>query len=212
VSTKRDLERRLAGLDGFAEPRVALEQYPTPPPLAANLLHVADLRGDVAGRTVVDLGAGTGVLAVGAALREAGRVVGVERDVAALAVARRNERRSGAPATIDWVAADATRAPLCPASPVTVVMNPPFGAQRGNVHADRAFLATAARLASVSYSVHNAGSRDFVSAFAEDNGGRVTDAFSASLRLDRQFPFHEADSREQPVEAFRIEWAAAVGT
>lgn len=185
---------------------MTLEQYPTPAALAANLLHVADLRGDLEGRTVVDLGAGTGVLAIGAALRGAGRVVGVERDVGALDVARRNERRIGPPTAIDWVVADAARAPTCPGQPVTVVTNPPFGAQRGNVHADRGFLATAARLASVSYSVHNEGSREFVSAFAGDNGGRVTDAFAAVVRLDRQFPFHEADSREQPVEAFRIAW------
>jgi putative methylase len=85
-------------------------------------------------------------------------------------------------------------------------MNPPFGAQHGNEHADRAFLATAAGLADVSYSIHNAGSREFVEAFAADNGGEVTHAFEATFDLDRQFDFHEADEKELRTEVYRIVW------
>ena len=209
MSTKRALERELAELEGFEEPRVELEQYPTPADLAANLLHLADLQGDLAGRTVVDLGAGTGILAIGAALRSAGRVVGVERDGDALAVARRNASRVEPAAAVDWIRGDSTRAPLCPDSAVTVVMNPPFGAQRGRRQADRAFLATAAELAAVSYSIHNADSHEFVEAFAADAGGTVTHAFAAELDLDRQFPFHEEETRAIDVEVFRVEWERA---
>lgn len=206
MSSKRDLERRLAGLEGFDAPRAELEQYRTPADLGAHLVHRADLHGDLAGRTVVDLGTGTGVLAIGAALRDPRRVIGVERDPAALAVARQNERRADPPSAVCWVCGDAIRVPLCTDHPVTVVMNPPFGAHRGNVHADRAFLSTAAGLASVSYSVHNADSRDFVAAFAEDNGGAVTHAFAARIELPRQFDHHVADVHGLDVEVFRIDW------
>jgi len=206
MSTKRALERTLADLEGFEEPRVDLEQYPTPADLAANLLHLADLQGDIAGRTVFDLGAGTGILAIGAALRRAGRAVGIERDVDALAVARRNASRVEPAVAVDWIRGDATRLPLCPDSPVTVVMNPPFGAQRGRRHADRAFLETAAEIGGVSYSIHNAYSHDFVEAFAADEGGTVTHAFAAILDVGRQFPFHEEETRAIDVEVFRVEW------
>jgi putative methylase len=212
MPSKRDLEIQLSGLVGFVEPRVELEQYPTPADLAANLLHLAGLQGDLTDRVVVDLGAGTGILALGAAIRGARRVVGLERDGAALAVAIENERALDPVTPVDWVLGDAARAPLCPAEPVTVVMNPPFGAQRGSRHADRAFLETTAHVATVSYSIHNADSRDFVEAFAADEGGRVTHAFGASLPLDRQFPFHDEEARELPVEVFRIEWGGDVGT
>ncbi|WP_101297573.1 METTL5 family protein [Halegenticoccus soli] len=206
MATKRALEGQLAVVAGFENPRAALEQYPTPPELAAHVVHVADLQGDVEGRTVVDLGAGTGMLALGAALRGPARVVGLELDPAALATARENQRRVGTTTPIHWVVGDAARAPLCPTEPTTVVMNPPFGAQKGREGADRAFLAAAASLADVSYSVHNAGSRDFVEAFAADNGGEVTHAFRAAFALDRQFDFHEADRKEIETEVFRIEW------
>jgi putative methylase len=205
VSTRRGLERRLAGLDTFADPRLDLEQYPTPPDLAAHLLHDADLRGDLSG-TVVDLGAGTGVLALGAALRAPARVVGIERDAGALAVARENERSLGAPAPVGWLRGDAARPPLA-VEDATVVMNPPFGAQRGNRHVDRAFLEAAAGIAAVSYSIHNAGSEAFVDAVATEAGGAVTHAFEAHLDLDRQFDHQTADRKTITVEAFRIEWS-----
>ncbi|SEK73036.1 METTL5 family protein [Haloferax larsenii] len=208
MATKAALEAQLAVVAGFENPKVALEQYPTPPDLAAHLVHLADLRGDIDGKTVVDLGTGTGMLALGAALRSPARVFGVELDADALETAVDNARRVGASAPVHWVRGDATRLPLCLSEhePVTVLMNPPFGAQNENTHADRAFLETIASLADVSYSVHNEGSKEFIEAFAEDAGADVTDAFRATFDLDHQFDFHEDERRELDAEVFRIEW------
>jgi putative methylase len=202
---KRALEQRLAAVEGFRTPSASLEQYPTPADIAANLLHLADLNGDLAGRVVADLGAGTGMLALGAATRNPERVLAVECDPEAVTVARENEREFGPDVSVDWLQGDATRPPLTAVD--TVVMNPPFGAQRGNRHADRAFLAVASELAAVSYSIHNAGSREFVESFAADEGGEVTHAFAAAFDVDRQFDFHTSGSETLDVEVFRVEWA-----
>ena len=204
MASKRELEGELSTVDGFDDPAVELEQYATPAKLAATLVHLADLEGDL-DRPVVDLGAGTGVLAIGAALRGAPRVIGLERDRAALETARANAADLGLGDAIDWIQADATRPPLADGD-YTVLMNPPFGAQRGHEHADRAFLGRVSELASVSYSVHNDRSWEFVEAFSVDNGGRATHAYQATIPLERQFPFHAADRKDQPVEVFRIEW------
>jgi len=80
MATKRALAQQLGVVAGFEDPRAPLEQYRTPPELAAHLVHLADLRDDVDGRTVLDLGCGTGMLALGAALRGPDRVVGVDID------------------------------------------------------------------------------------------------------------------------------------
>jgi putative methylase len=206
MATKRELEGQLAVVAGFENPQASLEQYPTPPDLAAHVVHLADLHGDVDGRTVLDLGTGTGMLALAAALRGPARVFGIELDRDALSTATENERRVAASAPVHWLQGDATRLPLDVPDPVTVVMNPPFGAQDGNRNADRGFLATASRVAAVSYSVHNAGSREFVEAFAADNGGEVTHAFAADFAIEAQFEHHTDASRDIDAEVYRIEW------
>jgi putative methylase len=208
MATKAGLAGQLAVVAGFKNPQAALEQYPTPPELAAHVVHIADLNDDIGGRTVVDLGAGTGMFTLGAALRGPSRAIGVEIDRDALLIARENRRRVGTRTEIHWVHADATGAPIRPSGPTTVVMNPPFGAQNGNEHADRAFLSTAADIADISYSVHNAGSRAFVESFAADNAGEVTHAFAAEFDLDNQFDHHAADRAEIDTEVFRIEWSS----
>lgn len=205
-ATRRRLAQELAVVAGFEDPRAPLEQYHTPPDLAAHIVHIADLRGDIEGLTVLDLGCGTGMLALGAALRGPERVVGVDIDPAPLSTARENERRVGAMTDVAWVRGDATAAPLSPAGSTTVLMNPPFGAQSGNEGTDRGFLETAAEIATVSYSVHNAGSESFVESFADDNGGTVTDAFAAEFDLPRQFDHHTEDIGSIDTEVFRIEW------
>jgi len=209
MTTRSGLETRLAVVAGFDDPRADLEQYPTPPGVAAHVVHTADLNGDIEDRVVIDLGTGTGMLALGAALRTPEAVVGVDIDRSALTTAVENRRRVGTTTPVGWVCADATDAGVTPSGPTTVVMNPPFGAQDGNEHADRAFLAAAARLARVSYSVHNGGSQAFVEAFAADNGGSVTHAFRATLDVDRQFEFHDADTEVINAEVYRIEWNGA---
>lgn len=203
MASKRELARRLADVDGFDDPSPALEQYLTPPALAASLVHLADLRDDL-DRTVLDLGAGTGMLAIGAALRSAPRVIALDRDPGAVATGRANANRIEPPVGVEWLLGDAARAPVC-TDDATVLSNPPFGAQAAS-EGDRPFLETAARVATVSYSIHNHDSHGFVDAFAADNGGTITDAYASEITLDRQFPFHDADRREIPVEVFRIEW------
>jgi len=208
MSTKTALAQQLAVIAGFDDPSVDLEQYRTPPDMAAHLIHTADLQDDIEDHTVIDLGTGTGMLALGAVLRGPDRVVGLDLDPGPLATARENERRVGAAADVEWVLGDATRPPLCPDGPTTVVMNPPFGAQDGNEHADRAFLAAAADIADVSYSIHNAGSESFVESFAADYGGTVSHAFAAELDLPHSFDHHEESARTIDVEVFRVDWTA----
>lgn len=203
---KRALARKLGTVSGFEEPQPAREQYQTPSELAAHLVHTASLHGDIEGQTVVDLGCGTGILALGAALKGARRVVGLDIDPGALATAAANEGVIDPACPMSWVRGDAARGPICPGEGVTVLMNPPFGAQSGNEHADRAFLDTAAAISRVSYSIHNAGSKSFVDSFASDNGGEVTHAFEAAFDLPATFDFHTDSSRTIDTEVFRIEW------
>lgn len=202
--SKRALELSLSELEGLSAPSAELEQYPTPPRVAATMVHLADLNGDL-DNVVVDLGAGTGIIALGAALREPPRVVGIELDRDAILTAEANEREVAPPLAIDWIQADATGLPVC-IEGATVLMNPPFGAQYTNRHADKEFLTAAASIAAVSYSLHNVGSRAFIESFVQDHAGAITHAFETEFTLDRQFDFHKLDTWEGRVELYRIDW------
>ncbi len=128
----------------------------TPSEAAADLLLSAEARDDLVDRVVADLGAGTGRLAIGAALLGARRVLAVEEDPRALAVALRNAERAGV--TIEAVAGPVDRFDTVVD---TVVMNPPFGAQRRG--ADRPFWAAALRCARRrTYAFALAESRTFI--------------------------------------------------
>jgi len=210
--SRRTLARRLESLEDFSEPSPALEQYLTPPELAAHLCHLAGLQGDLEGQ-VVDLGTGTGMLAIAATLAGGDRVAAVDVDADALAVAQRNEQAvvddDDRGRAIGWLCGDVTRHPFS-VTDATVLSNPPFGAQRENRHADRDFLETAREIGAVSYTIHNEGSQEFVESFAADEGGEVTHAFRAAFPLPKQFDFHTEAEATLEAEVFRIEWSTRV--
>lgn len=209
MARRRDLERRLSGLAGFTHARIDLEQYPTPPAIAAHLIHFAALQGDIERQVIFDLGSGPGILAIGAALRDAETAIGIEIDQEAITIARQNARSVGVEAFVSWIIGDVLHPPVCRVPNSTVLMNPPFGAQHDQTHADRQFLEVARRLGRVSYSIHNAGSQEFIEAYAADNAGMVTAGFALEFDLTRQFSFHEAERTSIPAECYRIEWDSA---
>jgi len=204
MGLKTRLETELGAVSDFEAPKRDLEQYRTPASVAAHLISLADLQGDIAGETVVDLGSGTGMLALGAALRSPARVVGIELDEEAIELARQNEGSLDAQ-NVDWVKGEATRLPL-DLTDTTVVANPPFGAHEDNRHADREFLEVISERASVSYTIHNEGSKEFLEAFVMDNGGEITHAYRVNFHVPKQFRHHDAESHEIKAELYRVTW------
>ncbi len=178
------LVRVLGQLSGFVSPRADTEQIATPPEAAAELLYDALARDDLAGRTVLDLGSGTGLLAIGAAILGARRVVGVERAPEAIAVARTNADRLGV--GVRWVKSSVS---AYREAADTVVMNPPFGAQRR--HADAPFWNRAFALARRAiYAFSLAESRTFIGREAVARGARIETARPIHWELPATFPHH----------------------
>jgi len=197
----KNLEMMLQRLAGFTRPRATLEQYQTPAPLAARLLFHALMKGDIEGKHVCDLGSGTGVLAIGAALLGAESVTGIELDEKAVEVAKANAMLLDAEVT--FMVAD-VKDPGLPAraGPCdTVIMNPPFGAQKA--HADRPFIDCALALAPVTYSIFNAGSAQFVKAYTAQKA-EITERVGGAFPIKRTFAFHTKDVQEIEVEILRL--------
>jgi len=195
----KNLEIHLQKVQGFRNPVAGLEQYMTPAPLAARFLFDAFLHGDIEGMKVLDLGCGTGMLSVGAALL-GGDVTGVDGDSSALLTAEENAASQKLDITFrrEVVRAETAEAD----SYDTVIMNPPFGAQ--NEHADRPFIEAALISASVVWGIFNKGSIPFIKAYTKDTA-EITDKVAAKLSIPRQFFFHTKDIMEIPVEIVRLE-------
>ena len=197
----KNLEMMLQRLSGFEKPRASLEQYQTSAPLAARLLFHALMKGDIEGRRVCDLGCGTGVLAIGAALLGAESVVGIDIDDRALAVAGKNAVMLDADVTflaLDIRDGCRERIGACD----TVIMNPPFGAQKA--HADRPFIDCALAVAPVTYGIFNAGSAPFVTSYTQQRAS-VTEKVGGLFPIRRTFSFHTRDVQEIEVEILRLE-------
>jgi len=199
---KRQLAMLLSRLEGFEEPKAELEQYRTPGDVAAELLWLAASHGDVVGKLVADLGAGTGVLSIGAALLGARKVYAVEKDRKALERAEENAERAGVRERIEFFEGDVSEFGL---GVDTVVMNPPFGSQRP--HADRPFLMKAFEIADVVYSIHLAkdGVREFVEKLSAESGFRITHRVELPFEIPAQFPFHRKRIERVGVDIYRFE-------
>jgi putative methylase len=191
---KKQLEIQLERLMGFSNPSAEKEQYATPASVAADLLYLAYLHGDL--ECVCDLGCGTGVLAIGSALLGA-KVVGVEIDPKSLMTARENATRLGV--EVEFIRGDANSVSLKGIK--TVVMNPPFGAQKASA-GDRAFLRKAVEIANVVYSIHNLGSEGFIRRIVEPC--TIEEIYRIKFPLRRCFAFHSRDVKIIEVELYRI--------
>ncbi|MCZ7391959.1 MAG: METTL5 family protein [Candidatus Methanoperedens sp.] len=192
---KKHLEMLLEQVEGFISPKPEREQYSTPAIIASELLHFAFMRGDIVD-TVYDLGCGTGVLAIGAKLLGAEKVIGFDDDIDVLETARANARRLGA--DVEFVCSRIEK--VC-GKAHTVVMNPPFGAQvKGS---DRPFLRKALEVSGVVYSIHNLGSMEFIKKFISPSV--ITEHKLIDFPIKRTFRFHTKEIQVIKVEIYRIE-------
>jgi len=200
-----DLERFLQRTLQHPSPRAFLEQYSIPVDVAAEILFLAAyVHDDIVGKTIVDLGCGTGRLALAAAFLGAATAVGVDIDKVAIKMAKENSERLSMKGKTSWVLGDIE---ALHGDFHTVLQNPPFGVQRRG--ADRRFILKALELAPIVYSLHKSGesNRAFIKRFIERHRGKVTSIFQMKLNIQRQFGFHTKRTHMVKVDLFRIEAA-----
>jgi predicted RNA methylase len=195
--SKRQLEIQLAKLKILQAPKLGLEQYPVSADVAAELLYMAGFEHrDLQGETI-DLGAGTGRLAIGAAMMGCTKVVGVDIDETAIALARENAVAAGV--QVEWIVSDVDEVE---GKYDTVIMNPPYGTR--SPHLDIRFLDRAFELAPVSYSLHKSSTRKFLRGFIAKRNRKVDGLRSMSLNIPHLFPFHHKKWENIRVDLYRI--------
>jgi len=196
---KKELELFLEKVDKFSSPKPWLEQYKTPSSIAADLLFIAYGFHDIAGRQVMDLGCGTGIFAIGAAMLGAEKVIGVDVDQQSIEQADRVAKKNHL--DIDFRCSDVS---LISESVDTVLMNPPFGAQKKNIHADRIFIEKATSIAKVTYSLHLENTIPFIEKLLKALNTKGTVISTYQFPLPAQFPFHSKLKDSVNVSLLRI--------
>lgn len=194
---RKDLEMALQKVRGFEDPDPALEQYMTPATMASEILFDAYRAGDVEGMKVVDLGCGTGMFSIGAALLGAGMSIGFDTSEKALEVARSNAE--ALEVDVEFVLSDVRDVEE---GADTIFMNPPFGCQ--NKNADRPFLDRAIELSECVYSIHMAETLDFVKGYCEKRGRQVASYKIYKYEIPHVFAFHTKTKKTIDVAVVNI--------
>jgi putative methylase len=221
IIRKLDLELFLSKIAPQPSPKAQLEQYTTSPSVASSMLYIATYAdNNIIGKTVLDLGCGTGRLALGAFYLGADNVVGVDVDRLAIKTAVENSLKAGLACKVQWVIGDigAIRGRFD-----TVLQNPPFGVQTRE--ADRAFLVKALEVGNCVYSLHNHPETDnqlikqlkasngflqvspspFLEKLALQHNGVVKAVYAMLMSIPKMFDFHTKIKHEFVVDLYVIE-------
>jgi len=218
---KLDLERFLSRIKPHPSPQASLEQYTVSEAVAAAMLYIAAYtHDDIIGKTVIDLGCGTGRLALVASYLGAQYVVGVDIDKAAIKTAFENSEKAGLKANVQWVVGDIS---AITGRFDTVLQNPPFGVQRRT--ADRKFLEKALDVGNAIYSLHNHPETDkqlikklkansgrllqvppspFIQRFVEGHNGAVKAVYALLMTIPRMFDFHTQTKHDFLIDLYLI--------
>ena len=203
ITKKRHLEMILQRIPPHKSPKVQLEQYMTPANIAADVLWNAYSLGDIEDKKVIDLGCGTGIFAIGAALLGAKEVIGIDVDHDSIKIAKLQASKMGIDNVTEFILEDIKAVNL---KADTVIQNPPFGAQKaGTKNADRIFMKKAIESAPVVYSFHIKETEEFVEKFFSSVGGYVTYKFYYSFDIPKIYDFHQKEKMSVDVVVLRVE-------
>jgi putative methylase len=174
---------------------------------------------EVTGKTVLDLGCGTGRLAIGASYLGAETVVGIDIDHLAIKTAVENTLITDQVGKVQWIMGDINS---IVGKFDTVLQNPPFGVQTRE--ADRAFLAKALEVGDSVYSLHNHPVTDrqlikqlkasngflevspspFLEKFVSQHNGIVKCVYAMLMTIPKMFDFHTKLKHDFVVDLYVI--------
>ena len=206
LPNKKQLEIALEQVFPHPSPKIKLEQYTISSQTAAEILSIANIHNDIKGKRVIELGCGTGRLAIGAVLLEARETVGIDFDPVAVYTAKQSSEKMNLKGKVRWVISDLDGVQ---GRFDTVLQNPPFGVRKRG--ADRAFIEKALMVGNVVYSLHKSGrrNREFIKSLVSKHKATITDLYQMTLTIPHMFKFHSERWHVVPVDLYRVVTSAA---
>lgn len=197
--SRKELEIYLDRLERFENPDELAEQYPTPSNVAANLLWNLNLDAGFQDKTVIDLGAGTGILGIGAGMLGAKHVHFIDYDGSALKTAKKN-----AEILPDDVETTFTLNSVQHFNPKQTydyaLINPPFGTRNKGI--DTAFLQKGCEAAHTVLSMHKTTTRVYIAKKARSFGKQILNEHHVRFPLAKTLNHHREHQKFIDVSAF----------
>jgi len=186
---KKQLSILLSKISSFEKQDVKLEQYPTDPNIAAEVLWDAYLKGDIEDKLIADLGCGHGILGLGALVLGAKKVIFVDIDKNALDVAKKNKIALEKELNKKFETMFLHENVRSFKKKVNVILqNPPFGVKKS--HMDKLFLLKAMEMAPVIYTFHKLSTEKFIKKITADYNYKIKQKYVFNFPLKKSFWFH----------------------
>lgn len=189
---KKQLEIELSKIiDDFKEPKIKFEQYMTPPEIAAFMIHYAWMKGEIENKKIIDIGAGTGMLGIGAAFL-GGNVTMIEIDKDAYEILKNNVAKTDHEIRLinknifDFDFDEEYD---------TALINPPFGIKSKNKDMD--FIVKASKISKHIFSLHDGSESNInnIKSLFEKHNLKIIESLMMDFSLKSTYPWHEEKNK-----------------
>ena len=196
----------LESLETFSSPKDYLEQYQTPPSIAGEMIHYISNNYSLNNYSIADLGCGTGILGISAALCGCKNVFLFDIDEEALDIAKNNIEQLELEDNIQIIQMDVNQLRQCNKLNKyfdLVMTNPPFGIRSEN-GADIEFLKTASYICNNTiFSLHKFSTINFLKKFYNKNGINDIKSFKIEYNLPKTYKFQK--KKEKNIDVVCLE-------
>ena len=204
IRSKSALAVLISKFSGFENPKVKDEQYETDSEIAAEVLWNTYMRDNIVDRVIADLGSGTGILSIGAAILGAKKVYMVERDAEAIKIAKKNiELADSYMQVSDRIKIIHSDISEFNNKVDLVIENPPFGTREK--HADKKFLEKAFNIADKVVSFHKYSTKIFVEKIAKDHEFKVVEEYRFEFPIKNKYTHHTKKIQRIDVGCWEME-------
>ena len=202
----KNISSSLESLETFSSPKDYLEQYQTPPSIAGEMIHYISNNYSLNNYSIADLGCGTGILGISAALCGCKNVFLFDIDEEALDIAKNNIEKLELEDNIQIIQIDVNQLRNCNKLNKyfdLVITNPPFGIRSEN-GADIEFLKTASYICNNTiFSLHKFSTINFLKKFYNKKGINDIKSFKIEYNLPKTYKFQK--KKEKNIDVVCLE-------
>jgi predicted RNA methylase len=194
----KNLISQLEEVQPFSNPKEDLEQYSTTAETAGHMFHYINQSYELKDLKIADLGCGTGILGIAAALCGCENVFLFDIDEDALNIAKKNVQNLELEDKIHIIQCDVNQLTCWKKLNKyfdLVITNPPFGIRSEN-GADVEFLKTASYICNNTiFSLHKFSTVNFLKKFYNKNGINNLKSFKIDYTLPKTYKFHKKNEK-----------------